>query len=134
MKTIGACLNIRSRRDGAAVLATVVGLVLILSIYTAGVFAYVGTQRRAIANQVDIEQAFTVAEAGVERAAAYIEQHHGIVGSTAYTNGSMSYGTSVRSNQYATVITPLGGYEYKISSTGTVYRTTLTGSSLPVSR
>lgn len=115
-------------------LATVIGLVLILSIFTAGVFAYVGMQRRTVASQVDIEQAFSVAEAGVERAAAYIEQHHGIVASTTFTNGSVIYGNSTQSNSYQAVIIPLSGYEFKIFSTGTVYRSTWNGSSMSVRR
>ena len=134
MKPIVACTNALNRRDGAAMLATVVGLMVILSVYTAGVFAYVGAQRRAVANQVDIEQAFTVAEAGVERAAAYIELHHGIVAAAVCTNGSVNYDASTQSNQYQAVIVPISGYEFKISSTGTVYRTTWTGNPMSVSR
>ncbi len=129
MKLTVASFKVRSRRDGLAMLATVVGLVLILSVYTAGVFAYVGTQRRAVANQLDIEQAFTVAEAGVERAAADIQQYMGVRLSPFYVSGN------VGSNQYQTVVIPSNyGYEFKIISTGTVSRTTWSGSPMVVRR
>lgn len=100
-------------KDGAA-LVVVLSFTLLSTIFAAALLTASGSQARVTAGQLNVEKAMFVAEAGVERAAKYVESQKGYLPPTYVDTGSVGEGS------YTYTLEKIAWRTYSLTSVGTV--------------